>query len=61
MEKIKCTECGRVLEDTETNHGTPELPCCLQCWSDAQECRYDLECNFLTQIEEKANVNNGRY
>ena len=59
MEKLECVECGREIEDCETNYGTPDYACCIQCWSEIMECRYDLECKFVTKIEEKANVNKG--
>ena len=36
MKDLICTECGRVIEFDETNYGTPELPCCIQCNADAE-------------------------
>ena len=35
-QRLKCCECGKRMNELETNYGTPELPCCLICYDQAQ-------------------------
>lgn len=32
-----CTECGKPMDDTEHNYGTPDILCCIHCYTLAQE------------------------
>lgn len=34
-----CTECSDIIDPLQTNYGTPEYPCCIHCFNDAQECK----------------------
>jgi len=33
---MNCIECGMEMSFEMTNYGTPEYPCCIHCYNDAQ-------------------------
>ena len=34
---MKCVECKKEMDDMEHNYGTPDMPCCIHCFAEADE------------------------